>query len=431
MGIEVEVISKELIKPSSPTPNHLRKLNFSFIDQNQFPLSMPIVLFYENSNISNQETSNLLKQSLSKALTLFYPLAGRINNYSYADCNDEGALFFEAKANCELSEILQNRNQYHNHSQKFIPLQPEKGINQYGSLFQITYFNCGGLAVSLAMPHMLGDGLSLFMFLNSWAAVARGNPVDHIKPFIVSDSIFPPGSIPGFDLNQWVFKDNVVTKSFVFDASTISALRDKYSSNGEKLSRVMALTVFIWSRMRATTNSQAKEAGNNNRCVVIYSVNVRQLLDPPISKQSFGNLIFTAPAVIDNADPNGKEDEFYEIGRRIKDSITSVNSESVKKLQNGELDYSKELFMECIKGEIDRYSFTSLCHFPVYESDFGWGKPEWAATSPILDNFIILGDTKEGQGIEAWISMTEEDMTKFENDEQLGTHLSVVMSKHN
>ncbi|XP_065874661.1 stemmadenine O-acetyltransferase-like [Euphorbia lathyris] len=426
MVLEVEFISKELIKPSVPTPNHLRKHKFSFIDQNQFPISIPILLFYEKSNIPNHERCNLLKQSLSKALTIFYPLAGRINNYSYADCNDEGALFIQTKANCQLSEILLNRNEYHNHNKKFFPLQPEKGVHQYGSLFQITYFNCGGLGVSFAMPHMLGDGLSMFTFLNCWAAVARGNTLE--IPPIVSDSIFPPIKIAGFDLTQWAFKENVVTKSFVFDAATISALTDKYSANGEKLSRVLALSVFILSRMIATT-SQAK----NNRCMVIYSVNVRELLNPPLSKQSFGNLIFAAPALIDNVDPSGnKEDAYYEIGKRIKDSITSVNSESLRKLQNGELNFTKESFMECINGEIDRYSFTSLCRFPMYEVDFGWGKPEWVAISMVfINNFIMLCDTRNGKGIEVWISLTEEDMAKFEKDKQLLSNLSSTPNENN
>ncbi|XP_065847788.1 stemmadenine O-acetyltransferase-like [Euphorbia lathyris] len=414
MGIEVEFISKELIKPSSPTPQHLRKLQFSSIDQNQYPVSIPIILFYPKSNIPNLQRSQLLKQSLSKSLTIFYPLAGRIKNYSYANCNDQGALFIETKANCQLSDILQNRNQYHNYSKKFIPLQPEKGVYQYGSLFQITYFKCGGLALSFAMPHMLGDASSELTFLNCWAAVARGNDVE--APPFVSDSIFPPKIISGFDLSQWVFKEKVVTKPFVFDALTISALRDKYSTNGEKLSRVQALSAFIASRIMAATN--------NTKSMVLNSVNVRQRLNPPIPEQSFGNLVWIAAAVIDTDDD--REGECcYEIGRRIKDSIRGVNAETLEELKKGELHFSMEAFMECLKGGMARYSFSSWCHFPIYEVDFGWGMPEWVTTSSVfIDNVVTFLDTKQGQGIEAWVNMTEDDMAKFENDKHLLSHLS-------
>ncbi|XP_065850964.1 stemmadenine O-acetyltransferase-like [Euphorbia lathyris] len=421
MEIELKIISKELIKPSSPTPDHLRKLQFSFIDQNQYPVSIPFVFFYEKSHIPNHERCNRLKRSLSQALTIFYPLAGRINNYSYADCNDEGALFVETKANCQLSDILRNKNQYHNISKKFIPLQPDKGVHQYGSLFQITYFNCGGLVVSFAMPHMLGDGLSQFVFLNGWAAVARGNKKVEIPPF-GSTSNFPPRNIPGFDLSQWVFKEKIVTKPFVFNAFTISSLKEKYSKDGEKLSRVQALCVFLFSRIMATLSPTAKK---DNRYMAINSVNVRQILDPPIPNESFGNLVWAATALIDNL---SEEDE---IATRIKASIRNVNAESLKKLQKGELSFTKETFMDSLKGEIVRYSFTSLCNFPTYDVDFGWGKPEWVTTSGVIfDNLVICIDTKEGKGIEAWVNLTEEDMARFEKDKLLISHVSLAPNRN-
>ncbi|ONI30186.1 hypothetical protein PRUPE_1G235900 [Prunus persica] len=47
MKVEVEVISKEIIKPSSPTPDHLRYLQLSFLDQLAPPVYNPFVLFYE------------------------------------------------------------------------------------------------------------------------------------------------------------------------------------------------------------------------------------------------------------------------------------------------------------------------------------------------------------------------------------------------
>ncbi|XP_065848598.1 vinorine synthase-like [Euphorbia lathyris] len=356
MGIEIEFISKELIKPSSPTPHHLHKLHFSFLDQIQAQVSPPFTLFYEKSStITNLERCNLLKKSLSMALNIFYPLAGRINNYSYADCNDEGALFIEAKANCHLSDILQNRNQYHNHRLKFIPLQPRQGIHQYGSLFQVTYFNCGGLALSFAMPHMLGDALSQFVFLNSWAAVARGNMNTNTNtlvdiPPIGSASIFPPLDSSDSDVMQLILKENFVTKSFVFDAIKLSALRDKYSGDGENLSRMQGLSVFLLSRITAAI-SRPKEGADKSRSVVVNAMNLRPFVDPPIPKNSFGNFVWMGVAIIDNLEHMAKEDEYCcEIGSRIRDSIKSVNKETVKKLQcDDQLNFLKETFAELRK----------------------------------------------------------------------------------
>ena len=46
--------------------------------------------------------------SLSQTLTRFYPLAGRIKANDSIDCNDDGAVFIEAQANVELSQILKD-----------------------------------------------------------------------------------------------------------------------------------------------------------------------------------------------------------------------------------------------------------------------------------------------------------------------------------
>ncbi|KAF9588560.1 hypothetical protein IFM89_013412 [Coptis chinensis] len=46
MPLIVEVISKETIKPSSPTLFHLRTFKLSLIDQYAFPVYVPLVLFY-------------------------------------------------------------------------------------------------------------------------------------------------------------------------------------------------------------------------------------------------------------------------------------------------------------------------------------------------------------------------------------------------
>ncbi|KAK7832060.1 vinorine synthase [Quercus suber] len=99
--MEVEVISKETIKPSSPTPDNLRHQQLSFLDQIQPPVYMPLVLFYpkvEGANFSKVQQCDKIKKSLSEALTLFYPLAGRVKGNLYIDCNDEGVHYREAEA---------------------------------------------------------------------------------------------------------------------------------------------------------------------------------------------------------------------------------------------------------------------------------------------------------------------------------------------
>ncbi|KAL5835355.1 hypothetical protein ACOSQ4_014852 [Xanthoceras sorbifolium] len=72
------------------------------------------------------------------------------------------------------------------------------------------------------------------------------------------------------------------------------------------------------------------------------------------------------------------------------------------------------------KGEFITFNYTSLCRYPVYEADFGWGRPVWVAWGGLpYKNLTVLMDTKSGDGIEAWIHLKEEDMAKFVTDQQL------------
>ncbi|MED6215902.1 hypothetical protein PIB30_002590 [Stylosanthes scabra] len=89
--LEVEIFSREDIKPSSPTPSHLRTFKHSILDQvNPFHYA-PVVVFYTSHNPSEfPKRLELLKQSLSEILTNFYPLGGKIKDKFSIDCNDEG-----------------------------------------------------------------------------------------------------------------------------------------------------------------------------------------------------------------------------------------------------------------------------------------------------------------------------------------------------
>lgn len=113
MATKIHIISTEFIYPSSPTPQYLKHKNFSLLDKTQQEASIPLIFFYKNQsnspNCPNQfRFFHLLKQSLSDALTKFYPLAGRLNENDSIDCNDLGALFVKAEVHGLLSQAIQN-----------------------------------------------------------------------------------------------------------------------------------------------------------------------------------------------------------------------------------------------------------------------------------------------------------------------------------
>lgn len=112
---------------------------------------------------------------------------------------------------------------------------------------------------------------------------------------------------------------------------------------------------------------------------------------------------------------------------QVRDAIRQVNVEFVKKLQQGQghLSFIRERGEQVAKGEIVSFNFTSLCRFPIYEADFGWGRPVWVGSASLtFKNLAVFLDTKSGDGIEAWVNLKEEDMAKFEKDRELLARVS-------
>ncbi|XVE74866.1 hypothetical protein DITRI_Ditri12bG0052800 [Diplodiscus trichospermus] len=156
---------------------------------------------------------------------------------------------------------------------------------------------------------------------------------------------------------------------------------------------------------------------------VVQAVNLRTRMDPPLPNNHFGN-ICTAVVAVPSMD---KEDGSYDILNQMREAIRKVNTEYVKELQDTDehLNFRKSREASFVKGELVYFSFTSLCKFPVYVADFGWGMPVWLGSARLtFKNLCCFFDTKYGDGIEAWVQMEEEDMAKLEADEVLLSYVS-------
>ncbi|KAL6188158.1 hypothetical protein ACLB2K_039551 [Fragaria x ananassa] len=437
MKVYIEVISKEIIKPSSPTPDHLRHYQFSFLDQLSPPVYNSLVLFYEFNGETQPripEISSHLKTSLSEVITLFYPLAGRVKENKFIDCNDDGIPYLEAQVkNCKLADVL--KNPIPEELNKFVPFELDDTANEYALGIQLNIFECGGFAIGQCVSHKLADGSSYFMFSKTWAAIARGVSGDHShaeinRPEFISANLFPPKDLNGYiDPSVASITKNKVTKRFVFDASNIEVLRLKYGGNAgletdEKCpSRVEALSAFIWSRFVAVTKD-TREA--EKLYMVIHAVNLRPRFDPPLPEHSFGNLyrvartISTNPSFLIDSTTSGEE-YCNGLTRQVREEISKIDKDYLKRLQQGDehLSFIRRNTDRFMKGEIVTFSFSSLCRLPIYDSDFGWGRPTWVGSpARTFKNLVHFLDTKEGDGIEAYICLEKEVMAKFETDSE-------------
>ena len=71
------------------------------------------------------------------------------------------------------------------------------------------------------------------------------------------------------------------------------------------------------------------------------------------------------------------------------------------------------------------YKCSSWCKFPLYETDFRWGKPVWnTSINKLVSNTISLQDTT-ADAIEVLITLDGEEMSIFEQHEELLEFASV------
>ncbi|XP_061975759.1 vinorine synthase-like [Populus nigra] len=233
--LRIEIMQRETIKPSSPTPLHLRSLKLSLLDQFMPVVHIPLLLFYpRNGNDTDHlakatERSLLLKTSLSEALTHFYPFAGRLKDNSSIECDDHGAEYIEARIHCILSDILKRLDT--EVLKQILPAAISEPATARDSqlIVQASFFDCGGLAIGVNLSHKVADAATLTSFIKCWAATARRSSTEVvISPVFMGASIFPQmdlpiSMLPVLDLIQ----GESVMKRFVFEAPKITALKAK------------------------------------------------------------------------------------------------------------------------------------------------------------------------------------------------------------
>ncbi|XP_026446904.1 salutaridinol 7-O-acetyltransferase-like [Papaver somniferum] len=415
--IKVEVTSTEIIKPSSPTPDHLRTYKLSRYDQTYSLVYVPIILFYGPTDGGNDDylkRSVRLKKSLSDTLTSYYPVAGRIKddkNMSI-ECTDEGVTYIEARVQGNISDFM-NRDAIQHLLPHDLHSKSLLTDNEPLLIVQVNSFDCNRIAICICMSHKIADATTFVTFINSWALAARGYTSEStaVLPTFDLSSLYPP--VNGLNFMGSNDQQIVSTKRLVFDASKIALLRTKYKdpSNGEYPTRVQAVSALIWKAAIAASSSPRQS-------ISTHAVNMRARAEPPLPHQSFGNL-----AILVVSQPSRKESEGAELAGLMKDSIRKINCEYTKAMK-GEEGYSK--FQESMAVSFagfmknDAYFFSSWCKIPLYEADFGWGKPVWASVVMLpYKNIIVLMDNKAGDGIEACVSLDKEEMTLFERNQEL------------
>ncbi|GKV42226.1 hypothetical protein SLEP1_g49658 [Rubroshorea leprosula] len=310
-----------------------------------------------------------------KTLAHFYSFARQINKDDAftIDCNDRGATYVEAQIEADMSDVVLN--------------EPEIDM-----LKRLLVIHLKSLLI-LVVGHAIADASAIASFVKRWAATASGiNDIDVYGVIYDCTSLFPPQD--STDLQQLMEnrmkmrQANCVMKRFLFDGSKIAALRNKISMEEKEYffrpTRVEAVSALIWGAAMAM-----EKTGNIPTHVVVFPVNLRKIMNPVLPELCIGN-IYQATMATSMMEKNVKHSS---LAGKIHESVKRMKEEYVRK-----------------RGE--------YLNMMIRKSNTDEQKNGLEAMVPFAFN------ASDGQGIEAWIGLTEEDMTKLEQDLEILAYAS-------
>ncbi|KAL4602162.1 hypothetical protein ACB092_10G033600 [Castanea dentata] len=403
--LKTQIVSRTCIKRSSPTPHNLKTFELSLLEQLSLPIHANTTFFFPanaittDPNLEFSRKSQLLQQSIADTLTRFYPLAGRLLDASAIDCNDDGGFFIEARCDSPLSDFLSRPN--FETLDQFLPTtDPETLELSKGSMWLIKFakFSCCGTTVSVSLSHKIIDIASLLTLLKSWTEICRAS----LK---ISGDKFKIGR-------------------FVIRASKIAELKEKVISVIAREqyypSRVELVLAKLWKCAAAPT-------------VLFQGMNLRGRMDPPLPDTVFGNFVWPFAVIVE-------EESDLEVHKLVQSMREAKNDFLNKKANKFRGEGGFSALMDALKERAEIfgnrkglvvYKCSSWCKFPLNETDFGWGMPVWnTSINKLVSNTISLQDTTDG-AVEVLITLDEEEMSIFEQHEELLEFASVSSPRLN
>uniref|UniRef100_A0A6N2ND92 BAHD acyltransferase DCR n=1 Tax=Salix viminalis TaxID=40686 RepID=A0A6N2ND92_SALVM len=431
--MEVKITGKSRVKPN-------KKLGRSECQLVTFDL--PYIAFYYNQKLivykgnEYEDRVEKLKDGLGVVLEDFYQLAGKL-------AKDEDWVFrVEYDDDMEGVEVVEARAEWISVEDVAVEegtsvlkeLIPYSGILNSEGLHrpllsvQLTKLK-DGLAMGLAFNHAILDGTSTWHFMSSWAQICSGLPSISLLPFmdrtkVRNTKVKLQLSPPDQDLQNGSSTDDAKPvdpplreRVFKFSESGIDKIKSELNSNmppgsSKPFSTFQSLAVHIWRHV-----TQARQLKPEDYTVFTVFADCRKRVDPPMPESYFGNLIqaiftVTAAGLLSMNPP--------EFGASMIQKAIETHDAKVIEERNKQFESAPKIFQFKDAG-VNCVAVGSSPRFPVYEVDFGWGKPEAvrSGTNNRFDGMVYLYQGKSGgRSIDVEISLEAGAMERLEKDKE-------------
>ncbi|KAI4350395.1 hypothetical protein L6164_004854 [Bauhinia variegata] len=427
--LEVTIQESSMVFPSKQTE---RKIMFlSNIDKVLNFDVQRLNFFASHQDFPPHIVVDKLKNALADALVHYDFLAGRLKVNSQTgrlevDCNSAGAGFVVASSSYKLDQIgdLVDPNpafaQLVHKNKDFL----EPGDRPL-CVVQLTSFKCGGFAIGFSTSHTAFDGSSFKTFLENLAALAAGKPLVvtpcHDRQLLVARS--PPhvsfahhellqldNLRPRFDSGViGASSEQLDFKIFQLTSDDLKALKERAkSAEGHHSTACITgfnvVTAHVW-RCKALSG---QDDDPNKSSTILYAVDIRSRLNPPLEKSYVGNAVLTA-----HATANCKELEEGPLSKLVE-----IVSEGAKRITDeyarSAIDWG-ELYNGFPNGEVLVSSWWRLGFADV---EYPWGKPRYSC--PVVhhrkDIILFFPPLNESEGgVNVLVALPPREMAKFQS----------------
>ncbi|GAV85498.1 Transferase domain-containing protein [Cephalotus follicularis] len=392
------------VKPAEPT--WTGNLSLSEWDQIGTVTHVPTIYFYKPPKSWLTPVDNTiittLKDSLSRTLVPFYPLAGRLRwldgGRLELDCNAMGVQLVEAESQAKLDDFgdFSPSPEYEcliPHVDYSAPIQELPLL-----LVQVTKFRCGGISLSFTISHAVVDGPSALHFISEWARTARGEPIGVVpfldrrilragEPLLVPPPLCDheefghPPMLLGQSSNVEERKKKTIVAMLKLTKTQVEKLRNiakegQFVDSDRPFSRYETVAGHVWR-----TACKARGHKHEQPTALGVCVDTRSRMQPPLPNGYFGNATLDVIAVSSSGELMLKPLGYA--ASKIREAVKKVTNEFVRSgidyLKN-QPDLTKFQDLHALGSTQGPFygnpnlGVVSWLTLPIYGLDFGWGR---------------------------------------------------------
>ncbi|KAL5095796.1 hypothetical protein RYX36_000123 [Vicia faba] len=391
-----------------------------------------------------------LKSSLSLTLQHFPPLAGKIvwpsdSSKPFIQFNpnddDSGVSLLIAESSLDFNHVIENSPQEASLSRSLIPYL--ESTDSFASVMsiQITLFPKNGFSIGITTHHAVLDGKSSTMFIKAWAYLCNKvikteeeSPtlLPELEPLFNREIIKEDNSIENLSKIFPSEKGNERSlKIFPFEPKLEESVRATFKLTCEDLDKIKQRVLSKWE-IFDTNESKPKNLSSfvltcayslvciakafqgvekeKEKFTFAFTIDCRSRLEPPIPNNYFGNCVL---GHFINTQPLDfiKEDGLNLVSKSIYDQIKLIK-------EKGVFEGTKDVFAKYTSLASEGVEIIGVAgsnRFGVYETDFGWGRPEKVEIVSIDRGLTIgLAESKDGNGgVEVGLVLKKDVMDLF------------------